>query len=167
MRFAVALAALIVSVTGALAQEKPLPKFKDYPVKTIYKGKGAAPKIYGETKRYYESSYTSAIRDGVTFAGEYAIAIRPCGTTCQMPDIVSVKTGKVINIPFSISGWREYHDNFEPVEVKPDSRLIVFLGARNEKLPLGYHYYVLENGKLKFLRTVENDGNFMEPLPKD
>jgi len=26
---------------------------------------------------------------------------------------------------------------------------------------------VLEKGKLKFLRTVENDGNFMEPLPKD
>ena len=84
-----------------------------------------------------------------------------------MPDIVSVKTGKVVSIPFSISGWREYHDDFDPVEVKPDSRLIVFLGARNEKLPLGLHYYVLEKGKLKFLRTVENDGNFMEPLPKD
>ena len=84
-----------------------------------------------------------------------------------MPDIVSVKTGKVVTIPFSISGWREYHDNFDPVEVKSDSRLIVFLGARNEKLPLGLHYYVLEKGKLKFLRTVENDGNFMEPLPKN
>lgn len=51
--------------------------------------------------------------------------------------------------------------------MKPESRLIVFPGARNEKLPLGLHYYVLEKGKLKFLRTVENDGNFMEPLPKD
>jgi hypothetical protein len=46
-------------------------------------------------------------------------------------------------------------------------RPIVFLGARNEKLPLGLHYYVVEQSRLKFLRTVENDGNFMEPLPKD
>jgi len=26
-----------------------------------------------------------------------------------MPDIVSVRTGKVVEVPFSISGWREYH----------------------------------------------------------
>ena len=167
MRLDAALAILLVSVASASAQDKPLPKFKDYPVKTIYKGKHAKPKITGDLKRYYESSYTSAIEGGVTFAGEYAIAERPCGSTCVMPDIVSVKTGKVVKVPFSISGWREYHDDFEPVEVKPGSRLIVFLGARNEQLPLGLHYYVLEKGRLKFLRTVENDGNFMEPLPKD
>ena len=167
MRLAAALAMLLVSAVGASAQDKTLPKFGDYPVKTIYKGKHAKPKIFGDLKRYYESSYTSAIDGGVTFAGEYAIAKRPCGTTCVMPDIVSVKTGKVVEVPFSISGWREYRDDFEPVEVKPGSRQIVFLGARNEKLPLGLHYYVLEKGKLKFLRTVENDGNFMEPLPKD
>ena len=167
MRLAAALAILLVSAASASAQEKPLPKFGDYPVRTIYKGKHAKPRIFGDLKRYYESSYTSAIEGGVTFAGEYAIAKRPCGSTCVMPDIVSVKTGKVVEVPFTISGWREYHDDFDPVEVKSDSRLIVFLGARNEKLPLGLHYYVLEKGKLKFLRTVENDGNFMEPLPKD
>jgi hypothetical protein len=70
-------------------------------------------------------------------------------------------------VPFSISGWREYHDAFEPIEVKPDSALIVFAGARNEKAPVGYHYYVLEKGRLKFLRTVDTDGLFMEPLSKE
>lgn len=167
MRLAAALAILLVCAPSASARDKPLPRFGDYAVRTIYQGKHAKPRITGDLKRYYESSYTSAIDGGVTFAGEYAIAERPCGTTCVMPDIVSVKTGKVVKVPFSISGWREYHDKFEPVEVRPDSRLIVFLGARNEALPLGYHYYVLERGKLKFLRTVANDGNFMEPLSKD
>ena len=80
MRLAAALAILLVSAASASAQDKPLPKFGDYPVKTIYKGKHAKPKIYGDLKRYYESSYTSAIEGGVTFAGEYAIAKRPCGS---------------------------------------------------------------------------------------
>ena len=138
MRLAAALSILLVLAASASAQDKALPKFGDYPVKTIYKGKHAKPKIYGDLKRYYESSYTSAIEGGVTFAGEYAIAKRACGSTCVMPDIVSVKTGKVVIIPFSISGWREYHDNFDPVEVKSDSRLIVFLGARNESCRSGF-----------------------------
>ena len=42
------------SAMSASAQDKPLPKFGDYPVKTIYKGKHAKPKIYGDLKRYYQ-----------------------------------------------------------------------------------------------------------------
>ena len=167
MRVVAVLTILLVSTAGAVAQDKSLPQFKDYPVKTVYKGKPAKPKLTGETKLYYSSSYNSAVEAGTTFAGEYAIALRPCGSTCVMPDIVSVRSGKVIKIPFSISGWREYHDAFEPVVTKPNSRLIVFAGGRNEKQPVGYHYYVLEKGALKFLRTVETDGIFMEPLPTD
>ena len=54
MRLAAAFAILLVSAASASAQGKPLPKFGDYPVKTIYKGKPAKPKIYGDLKRYYE-----------------------------------------------------------------------------------------------------------------
>jgi len=61
LKLAAALAILLVSAAGASAQDKPLPKFGDYPVKTVYKGKHAKPRIYGDLKRYYESSYTSAI----------------------------------------------------------------------------------------------------------
>jgi hypothetical protein len=87
----------------------------------------------------------------------------PCGTTCRAPNILDLRTGRVIPCD-TISGWREYHDDFEPVIVRPDSRLIVFAGALREKPPVGYHYYVLDKGKLKFLRTVVTDGIFMEPL---
>ena len=45
MRLAAAFAILLVSAASASAQGKPLPKFCDYPVKTIYKGKPAKPKI--------------------------------------------------------------------------------------------------------------------------
>jgi hypothetical protein len=154
--------------TAAQAQDAPLPKFKDHPVKTIFKGKPAKPRLDRETKRYYGHLYTSAAEEGVKFAGHYTIVERTCGSTCRIIDILDLKTGKTVKLDFaSISGWRDHHEAFEPVEVKADSRLIVFAGGRNEKAPVGYHYYVLENGRLKFLRTVDTDGLFLEPLSKE
>ena len=41
-RLAAALAILLVTAVSAFAEDKPLPKFGDYPVKTIYKGKYAS-----------------------------------------------------------------------------------------------------------------------------
>jgi len=152
----------------APAQDAPLPKFKDFPVKTIFKGKPARPRLSGEFKRYFGHHYTSAAEEGVKVAGHYTMVTRTCGSSCQIVDILDLKSGTTVKFDFSsISGWRDYHDAFEPIAMKPDSRLIVFAGARNEKAPVGYHYYVLEKGRLKFLRTVETDGNFMEPFAKE
>jgi len=116
----------------------------------------------------YERLYFDHIAEkGVTFAGHYTIVTLPCGTACQSPNILDLRTGRIIQLD-TISGWREYHDDFKPVVVKPGSRLIVLAGARSEEPPVGYHYYVLEKGKLRFLRTVVvPDGNFMEPLSKE
>jgi hypothetical protein len=170
---ALSLVCLLTLSIGASAQQPApnapgdTPRFKDYPVQRIFKGKPAKPWLTAENRQYYSAYYESAAEKGVSFAGHYAIVTRGCGSACVTPDILDLQTGKTVKVPFSISGWRAYHDAFEPIETRPNSRLIVFLGARNESLPLGYHYYVLENGKLKFLRTVENDGNFMEPLAKE
>jgi hypothetical protein len=68
-------------------------------------------------------------------------------------------------LPFTISGWRDVHDDFEPIAFRPDSRLIVFSGQRNEEGEMGRHYYVLERGKLRFLRTIETSGDFLAPPP--
>jgi hypothetical protein len=170
MLAAILLSLVTLSAAGAQtpAKDASLPKFKDFPVKTIFKGKAAKPRLSGEFKRYYGHHYTAAAEEGVKFAGHYTIVTRTCGSSCQIVDILDLKTGHTVKFDFaSISGWREYHDDFEPIEMKPDSRLIVFAGARNEKAPVGYHYYVLEKGRLKLLRTVATDGNFMEPLSKE
>ena len=152
----------------APAQDAPLPKFKDFSVKTMFSGKPARPRLSGEFKRYFGHHYTAAAEEGVKFAGHYTLVTRTCGSTCRIVDILDLKTGNTVKFDFaSISGWREYHDAFEPVEAKPDSRLIVFAGARNEKAPNGYHYYVLERGRLRFLRTVETGGDFMQPLSQE
>ena len=36
-------------------------------------------------------------------------------------------------------------------------------GERNEKGDMGQHFYVLENGELKFQKTIKSDGNFITP----
>jgi len=38
-------------------------------------------------------------------------------------------------------------------------------GARNEKPgDMGQHFYVLERGKLRWVRTIKSDGNFMKAV---
>jgi len=166
-RLAFALAALVALSATASAQEGGAPKFKDYPVRTIFKGKPAPPALETEFEQDRREYFERAAARGTTFAGHYSVIQLPCGATCVDPVILDLQNGKTVEVGFSISGWRKYHKGFAPILFRRDSALIVFLGARNEKLPLGTHYYVLQNGALKLLRTVENDGNFLKALPKD
>lgn len=164
---ALALASLIALSATAQAQAGGAPKFKDHPVRTIFKGKPAPPALETGFEQDRREYFERAAARGVTFAGHYSVIRLPCGATCVDPVILDLQSGKTVKVGFSISGWRKYHKGFEPIVFRRDSALIVFLGARNEKLPLGTHYYVLENGVLKLLRTIENDGNFLKPLAKD
>jgi hypothetical protein len=52
-------------------------------------------------------------------------------------------------------------DDFDPVASRPDSRLIVFRGSRNEAGIVGNHFYLMEEGgKLKHLYTQDTEANF-------
>jgi hypothetical protein len=158
--------AVMVMVSGAAAQER-LPRFSDYPVKQVYKGKVARPVF--TTRADYE--YRTRLRDAVSrddrpnFAGRYYVATWGCGSACVSSGLVDARTGAVTMVPFTISGWRETYDDFEPIGYRANSRLIVFSGERNEKGDMGRHFYVMESGRLKFLKTVPKaDGNFMTPV---
>jgi hypothetical protein len=148
-----------------LAIADKLPKFADYPVK-VYTGKFARPRINTSYLRDRPESFEHAIEnDKVNAGGRYIVVQLPCGTTCVQPMLLDVSNGRISGV-FSISGWREYRDDFEPIESRADSRLIVFHGARNEAGINGNHYYLIEpGGKLKLLRSADTDGNF-ETTPK-
>ncbi len=52
-----------------------------------------------------------------------------------------------------------------PVISRPDSRLIVFRGKRNEQGINGNHYYLIDDrGQLKHLYTMDTGGNFSTAL---
>jgi hypothetical protein len=70
---------------------------------------------------------------------------------------------RIVELP-SVSGWFDTHDKFEAIDFRHSSRLLVLSGARSEKKgDMGRHYYVLENGKLRWLKTIRQGWNFMAP----
>ena len=80
--------------------------------------------------------------------------------------MLDASSGRIIEF-FTISGWREIADDFDPVASRANSRLIVFRGARNEAGIIGNHYYLIEDGgRLKHLHSMNTDGNF-ETTPKN
>ena len=157
LRFAAAAAALALSAVPASADGPP--KFADYPVK-VYAGKTAKPRLNTSDLRDRREIFESAADEKVNAGGRYIVVKLPCGSACAAPALLDARSGKIISF-FTVSGWREVADDFDPVASRADSRLIVFRGARNEKGIVGNHYYLIEDGgKLKHLHTMDTDGNF-------
>jgi hypothetical protein len=152
---------IVLALSGTQAQAEP--RFADYPAGDIYRGKAARPILDTRDKREYRTMLREGVVDAKpNFAAKHVIVTWGCGTACVLGAYVDASTGKVTMIPFSLSGWRETSDDFEPIDTRADSRLIVFSGMRGEEGVNGRHYYALEKGKLKHLESADTDGNFPE-----
>lgn len=159
--FCIALAAPAFGQNGS-------PRFADYPEKNVaHTQVKRLPLPKQDEDDDYKLRRNDSIGESNTanFAGRYFLAVWGCGTTCVSASIVEAASGKIIEIPFTICCWRETHDNFEAVEFRHNSRLVVFNGALNEEeKTMGRHYYVLENGALKHVKTEKvRSGDFMRP----
>lgn len=143
------------------AEAKP-PQFADYPVAVIGKVRATKPVFSRGLSEEERLRLTDAWSpdDPVSAAGRYVLVTYGCGSTCVGAGFVDAVTGAVHPLPFSVSGWREVPDDFAPIETRADSRLVVINGARNEKGIVGRHYYLLERGKLRYLRSVDTKGDF-------
>jgi hypothetical protein len=161
----VGICAFALLCTDASAQSrKRVPRFEDYPVKEIHDGKSANLALETDEQRN-ASTYYQAIADGGTsFAGHYAVVPLTCGPACISADFLDTLSGKIIPGTFSNSGWKERHDAFREIEFRRGSRLIVFAGQIDEKGPLGWHFYVFDQGKMKRIHTVVTKGDFRKPL---
>ena len=96
-------------------------------------------------------------------AGRYIRLTWTCGTACVGGALLDARNGGVIMLPY-LSGWGEVDDGFEPVDGRLDSHLVVLSGARNERGLFGRHFYVLNNGRLRHLRSVEVERTFPQKL---
>ena len=84
----------------ANVQGQSKPTFDRYPVKTIFKGKPASVDLKSATgAKYYRTNLRKAAKDGVNFAGHYAIGLWGCGSPCITAGMVDLKTGKVTWVP--------------------------------------------------------------------
>jgi hypothetical protein len=153
-------AALALAAQTVAALADGLPKFADYPIK-VYAGKVAKPSLVTPDLRDRRETFEAAASDEkVNAAGRYIVVKLPCGSACAAPTLLDARTGKIIEL-FTISGWHEIPDDFDPVVSRANSRLIVFRGARDEAGIVGNHFYLIEDGgKLKHLTTQDTQANF-------
>lgn len=155
---------LVTATLPALAQGKiRLPRFADYPVKEIYKGPRAEPKFPADMDEEERLRFDDAhsTDDPVDAAGHYVRVVWGCGAACVSSGFVDARTGDVVVVPWTVSGWRQVRDDFKPVDTRANSRLVVLSGALNEEGVNGRHYCVLEDGRLKHVRTVATKGSFL------
>lgn len=156
----IALLTLAFAVSAHAQQREP--RFADYPV-SVYRGPIAQEaviddKIDDDIRLKLSDHFTE--RTKVTAAGHYILVLWSCGSSCVDSGFVDARDGSVVWPPFNISGWRRVYGDFSGVVAKPNSKLVVFQGARNEEGIIGRHYYVLDNGTLTHLRSVDTKGNF-------
>lgn len=139
----------------------PIPRFEDYPAKEVFTGKNAPIKLSRET-RFFRTRLRKASKRNPDFAGRYILATWGCGNQCRMGAVIDPKTGKIYPIPFTICCWGDdYGLDFKAIEYRIDSKLIIFTGARDEKVgDEGKHFYIFD-GK-KFVHLLSKIGD----LPK-
>jgi hypothetical protein len=131
-----------------------VPQFKDYPVAERYAGK-TAPLVLTRDSRMYRTMLRDAADKRPNFAGHYILATWGCGAGCVMGYVIDAKTGVIRSLPFTICCWPfDVGDNFEPVDFRLDSKLIIFTGARNEK-GNGTYYYKFEHDRFVPVREIE------------
>jgi hypothetical protein len=133
--------------TCAVAQTR-IPQFKDFTATETYTGK-TAPLILTRDDRMFRTRLSEAAKGKPNFAGHYILTTWGCGTSCLAGAVIDAKTGRVYWLPHTICCWGyDVDDKFEPVEARPNSSLIVFSGARNEKEgDNGAHFYKFENNR--------------------
>lgn len=168
MRYAVAIFTIIALAAAVPAQGKPkerAPRFADYPVAKLVHLRVAKPKVpkdWDDDPRLRLQDTVGHLSSRTNFAGRYYVAVVGCGSTCVWGAIVEPKSGRMIALP-SVSSWFETHDKFEAIDFRHNSRLIVMSGAREEKKgDMGRHFYVFESGRLRFVKTIKQEANFME-----
>src|SRR5215472_7599994 len=127
------------------------PDFAEFPAGDRFDGKPAPLKIVTPQARKYRTMLRDSAKDGVNFAGHYIVGQWGCGGGCVQFAIIDAKTGNVYFPSFYVSvvaGPEEKMDEIpEPLQFKPDSKLLIVTGARNEKGG-GVYYYKWDNNRL-------------------
>lgn len=149
---------LLFCCSGHLSlAQNGIPQFKDYPVKTVYRGKNARL-LLSRDARTFKTRLREASKGEPNFAGHFIVTIWGCGTGCQVGAVIDARTGKVFWLPFPVGQTSEVDEDFRPVEFRLDSKLIVFSGVRVDRdEPEGARFYKFENGRFKFLKFIKRE----------
>lgn len=141
-------------------QGGPLPKFEDFRVTEVFKGKPAVPILQTPGQRMFRTKIREGAKAGANFAGHYAIAQWGCGSECVSIAIIDEKAGTVYATPFDWLGYPPpltyadvVKDTDAPLIYKVDSRLLIVRGCAEDKDCASF-YYEWTGSQFKLLRKL-------------
>jgi len=152
----------------AAASSEP-PRFTDYPVKEVYRGRVAPVILDTRRARMFRSRLREDSRAGVNFAGHYTVVSWGCGTGCAQVAVVDAKTGRVYwppleytDIPGSSETDPARHRNF-----RADSKLLVLTRDRYDgRGSYTAYYYLFDKNRFRLLRQAEERHPDSESSPE-
>lgn len=153
-KFLIALIFSIASCTIASAKNS-IPQYSDYPVRSIYTGKTASLDLSDPDAKLFRTRLSEALKRKPDFAGEYVSTMWGCGANCRSYSFVNKRTGKLLKDGF---GGEERQEDL--LETKVNSRLLVtqeeIMNDDYEVESITQRFYILENGKFKLIKTIDN-----------
>jgi hypothetical protein len=161
MRAVLVLAAALAAATAAHADceltrhdlPADAPRFEDYPAR-LAAFHAVPPDIHSAPEaRAFPTALRRAARQGPDFAGSLKVAQIGCGADCILAGLVDLKTGRVVFLDTTVVTLLSVDTEFERLEFRRDSRLLVATGAPNEDVVgAGVTYYVWTGRNLRLLK---------------
>jgi hypothetical protein len=141
--------------TGFTAETVRSPRFQDFAVPSIFKGKPTAVDFSRNPQaRHYRTELRRQAAKGPDFAGHYKIAIWGCGSSCEEFAIIDSQNGRVYfpsELPYVT--WTGYEGTNFGLQYRIDSRLLVLHGSPKEKPQIGTFYYLWQTNSLRLIQT--------------
>jgi hypothetical protein len=144
-----AIVAVAIAASGAtelLTAAAAVPKFADFPVTEIFKGKPAPPVLSTPEARRFRSQLRTHAAFGADFAGHFKLARWGCGAGCVFVAVLDSITGDVYFAPFSFQDAYLPRPDGQPKilcnhssDYQLDSELFIAEGAIGDKI--GTHFY--------------------------
>ncbi len=151
-------AAMMVGASAARADDDPpdceltpslpahAPAFTRYPAGQLWQGKSKAPVLATRPERLFRTQLRTQSQGQPDFAGHYRIVGWGCGAPCIDWGMVDLKNGSVI-----MGGRYGDVDHMYVADksliYRADSRLLVVIGAPNEKPERRGYTYLLWTGR--------------------
>jgi len=148
---------LIALVASCSATADTISQFRSYPAPPIYSGPPVPPDLSSQQAKHYRTRLRNGAALPANFNGHYRMVSWGCGTECVTGAVINKINGHVFFLPFSICCGARQDANFQPIEFRLTSRLLVFSGLRNEASPNGAHFYEFDGEKFVFIKSIVTD----------
>ena len=133
---------LLLCFASPSAANASVARFQDFPA-PLYRGHVAPVLISSREDREFRTMLSEASGRRPNFAGHYILTSWGCGSPCIMTVAIDVRTGRTSWLPVTLCCWPAGID--DPRQFRPDSRLLILRGQRNETGPNATWSYLIDD----------------------